>query len=117
MQNGLKYSIQEAQAQATTLRDNATQMESDLNTCKSRITELYSSEEFKTVAASTDFFGKIDEAATNFPKFIEAINKFATFLDTYVANSYAEADTDAQSAQATLESEIENLRNSGNLGA
>ena len=117
MQNGLKYSIQEAQAQARILRDNATQMESDLNTCKNRIDALCSNEEFKTVAASVYFFGKIDEAATNFPKFIEAINKFATFLDTTVATSYSEADTEAQNLQSELENDLSNLQNSGNLGA
>lgn len=117
MQNGLKYSIAEAQANANMLRQYADQMENDLQTSKQRIETLCSNEEFKTVAASLAFFEKIDQAAANFPKFIEAIRKFADFLDQYVAESYQQADISARQMQGQMEASLSDLQNSGNLGA
>ncbi len=117
MQNGLKYSISEAQSNAQLLRQYATQMETDLQKSKQRIESLCANEEFRTVAASLAFFEKIDQAAANFPKFIEAIRKFADFLDQYVAQSYQQADTDAKQLQSQMESSLSDLQNSGNLGA
>ncbi len=117
MQNGLKYSIADAQANAQMLRQYATQMESDLQSSKQRIEALCANEEFRTVAASLAFFEKIDQAAANFPKFIEAIRKFADFLDQYVAQNYQETDTSARQLQSQMEASLSDLQNSGNLGA
>lgn len=117
MQSGLKYSISEAQSNAQLLRQYATQMETDLQKSKQRIESLCANEEFRTVAASLAFFEKIDQAAANFPKFIEAIRKFADFLDQYVAQSYQQADTDAKQLQSQMEASLSDLQNSGNLGA
>ena len=117
MQNGLKYSIADAQSNAQLLRQYATQMESDLQSSKQRIEALCSNEEFRTVAASLAFFEKIDQAAANFPKFIEAIRKFADFLDQYVAQNYQETDTSAKQLQSEMEANLSDLQNSGNLGA
>lgn len=117
MQNGLRYSIAEAQSNAQLLRQYASQMENDLQTAKQRIQALCANEEFKTIAASLSFFEKIDQAAANFPKFIEAIRKFADFLDQYVASSYQEADIGARQLQGQMEASLSDLQNSGNIGA
>ena len=117
MQNGLKYSIADAQANAQLLRQYASQMETDLQTAKTRIQALSSNEEFKTIAASLAFFEKLDQVSANFPKFIEAIRKFADFLDNYVATSYADADAQAKALQAQMEASMAELQNTGNIGA
>lgn len=117
MNNVLKYSIAEAEAQANMLNDHAKDMEDALNKCKEIVMELQSTQEFQTVYASSDFYGLIEEASGNFPKFIDAIRTFADFLKAQVAASYDAADTDAKNLQSSLQEEVTNLQNSGNLGA
>lgn len=117
MNNVLKYSVEEAAAQADMLTQHADDMEKALAECKKIVMELQSTQEFVTVAASTDFYNLIEEASDNFPKFIQAINTFADFLKAQVSSSYRAADTDAKTIQATLREEVSNLQNSGNLGA
>lgn len=117
MNNVLKYSVEAAAAQADMLTQHADDMEKALAKCKEIVMELQSTQEFVTLAASTDFYKLIDEASENFPKFIQAINTFAEFLKAQVSSSYSAADKDAQDIQATLREEVSNLQNSGNLGA
>ena len=116
MNGQLKLSVAEIKAAATSLRDYATQLEDQISAMMTRIQNLESNQEFKTVAGSQSFYDKAETFNANTPKFIEAINKFANFLDQTVVTNYEETDTQITQAQASLEEQLAALESSGNVG-
>ncbi len=118
MNNGqLKLSVAEIQAAASSLRNYATQLEEQVSAMMNRIQSLEANQEFKTITGSQSFYEKAETFNANTPKFIEAINKFANFLDQTVITNYEQTDTSITEAQATLEEQLAALESSGNLGA
>lgn len=90
-------------------------------TCSSMytiITALRENEDFKTMVASSTYFGSIDELNQTVPKFTEAVLKFSQFLSNYVLENYADTDAETrEKIEANLAEAIAQLEASGELGA
>lgn len=93
---GLMSSSQDLNNASSQLKDVCTQM-------YSVITALRESETFKTVVASSEYFGNIDNLNQIVPKYEEAILKFSQFLSNYVLQNYTETD---EETKAKIESNL-----------
>ena len=65
MNGQLKLSVAEIQAAAASLRDYATQLQDQISTMMTRIQNLESNQEFKTVAGSQSFYDKAETFNAN----------------------------------------------------
>lgn len=60
----------------------------------SLVTSLRENEDFKTMVASSEYFGSIDILNQQVPRYAEALLQFSKFLSNYVLENYS--DTDAE---------------------
>jgi len=81
------------------------------------ITALRENEDFKTMIASSTYFGSIDELNQTVPKFTEAVLKFSQFLSNYVLTNYSDTDAETrEKIEANLAEAIAQLGSSETSG-
>jgi len=84
----------------------------------SLITSLRENESFKTMIASSTYFGSIDTFNQTVPKYSEALLQFSKFLSNYVLENYSDTDAEMKAKiEANLTDAITKLGENEELSA
>ena len=118
MNDEKKLSIEGLISSGSDLNDASVRLNEVCTEMYKYVTALRESETFKTVVASTEYFGNIDELNGIVPKYSEAILRFSKFLTEYVMQNYTETDEETKSKiEANLASSIEQLQTLGAINS
>ena len=108
--NEKKLSIEELVSSSSSINQESSNLTEICASLYSLAMSLRENEDFKTMIASSQYFGSIDSLNREVPKYSEALLQFSRFLSNYVLENYSDTDEEMKAkVEANLEEAISKL--------
>lgn len=108
--NEKKLSIEELVSSSSSINQESSNLTEICSSLYSLAMSLRENEDFKTMIASSQYFGSIDSLNREVPRYSEALLQFSRFLSNYVLENYSDTDEEMKAkVEANLEEAISKL--------
>ncbi len=108
--NEKKLSIEELVSSSSSINQESSNLTEVCSSLYSLAMSLRENEDFKTMIASSQYFGSIDSLNREVPRYSEALLQFSRFLSNYVLENYSDTDEEMKAkVEANLEEAISKL--------